>query len=894
MEDLNDKYFLTWPEVLAAGPDLTGGKGWNLGRLDRYGFEIPVGGVLSTKAYLDFVTENNLVQEIEEISRSINLENIGQEEIEKKLNFIREKIKAGDIPLHIKEQLKIWLEKLNILNKPLAVRSSASTEDSIETSFAGVHESFLNVCSFKNILKTIKGCYASLWTVRAVSYRRKMGIPDNKVVPAVVIMEMLEAKASGIGFTCNPHTGAWNDMVISANYGLGESVVGGVIDPDEYHIDPKPALPEIRGKKIGNKEGVTVSREFGGTELISEGHPKYQKFINKKGSQVLSDEHIVEIGLLLLRVLDSLGEGQYHQDIEWVFNGETIILVQARPVTAIPRCTFSGLQKQADIWSNANLKDVMPEVQSTLNWSFYRYSLDNLLTPFFKAVGYEFPPGLKYVRLYQGRVYFNLSAMQWSYYDAFGITPKDLNASWGGHQPEIEVPDPKPYQGIAGLQRIWRMTRLFLIMTQSRRKAQQYVTDINSYVCKSLKNGFGHLDDMEVIRNIDERNRVFKEFAPKVWLVNGDMFSFLIKTLEKDFPGRGRSVANSLLAGKAKITSAEHGYRLLELAQIARNDPAARPFFNSKPFMPEEWRTKLPASSQFRQTFDEYLNKYGHRGIYELEIMNPRWREDQSYLLNFVNYMLVSADYNRMRDEQEKKGTEVWQKVRNRVPFYRFLKVKWLVSQAVKDAEMREMAKSEIVRLYEPVRMICQEIGRRLTERTIVEEQGDVYHCSWPELASILSAKWDGAGLKNLIDERKNKRILLEGLCPPQVLLDEEPKHIADVTNLTGEELVGMSISAGKASGKVRLISHPREANKLKAGDVLIAPSTDPAWTPLFLKSSALVMETGGHLSHGAIVAREYGLPAVANIPGVMRLLKDGQEITVDGDAGKIFLKLSE
>ena len=330
--------------------------------------------------------------------QSATIGNIGEKGIEEKLFLIREKIKAGRISLHIQEELISKLKNIGILDKPMAVRSSATAEDTSGASFAGIHESFLNVRGLDNILSAIKGCYASLWTPRAVAYRRKMNIRDNEVIPAVVIMEMVDAVAAGVGFSCDPRTGREDVVLISANFGLGESVVSGVVEPDEYRLD---YWCEITEKRIGRKEGKTIAGITGGTEFV--------EFAESSVSQVLIGENIRKLGLLILRVFDALGCGEEHQDIEWVFDGKDFTLVQARPVTALPRYTLAGIKNQPDIWSNANFRDAVPMVQSTLNWSLMKLSLNIMITAPFKAIGYQIPPGLRHVRLYQGRAYLNAS-----------------------------------------------------------------------------------------------------------------------------------------------------------------------------------------------------------------------------------------------------------------------------------------------------------------------------------------------------------------------------------------------------------------------------------------------------------------------------------------------------
>ncbi|MDI6908176.1 MAG: PEP/pyruvate-binding domain-containing protein [Thermoanaerobacterales bacterium] len=207
--------FLSWPEAFKAGAGVVGGKGWNLARLDRYGFRIPPGGVFSARSYLEFLVENDLAETLERLAQKITIENIGESAIKEELFVVKQRIESGRVSISLQEGLISKLRHLELLDKPLAVRSSASAEDSDKASFAGILESFLNVRGLDNVLSAIKRCYASLWTPQAVTYRRKMGIRDDEVLPAVVIMEMVEAEAAGVGFTCDPRTGREDVLVLN-------------------------------------------------------------------------------------------------------------------------------------------------------------------------------------------------------------------------------------------------------------------------------------------------------------------------------------------------------------------------------------------------------------------------------------------------------------------------------------------------------------------------------------------------------------------------------------------------------------------------------------------------------------------------------------------------------
>nr|WP_245561139.1 PEP/pyruvate-binding domain-containing protein [Desulfoscipio gibsoniae] len=323
-------------------------------------------------------------------------------------------------------------------------------------------------------------------------------------------------------------------VLISANFGLGESVVSGAVDPDEYRLDP--AL-EITQKIIGRKEGKTIARIIGGTEFVeSAGSPV---------SQVLNDENIRKLGLLIQRVFDSLGCSEQHQDIEWVFDGKDFALVQARPVTVLPRYTFDGLKNQPDIWSNANFRDAAPMVQSTLNWSLLQYLIAGLDIP-----GYQAPPGLKGYRLYQGRLYFNMSIIQWLNFDAFGIAPRLINEFSGGFHPEIEISEKKPYRGIKGLKRLGRLLKVIFLGLRIKKNAPKSFAKVEGFTVALLKENLKSLAERDLINKISETRSAYREFWPVFMsLVSAGDISPLVKGLEKHFPGKGKAMANALMAG---------------------------------------------------------------------------------------------------------------------------------------------------------------------------------------------------------------------------------------------------------------------------------------------------------------------------------------------------------
>lgn len=888
MKRSTGKFVLTWDEAFQGGVQQAGGKGWNLGRLAQYGFQIPSGGVLTTCAYDEFIMHNGLQDRVKNISQSVLVGNLEEPNIQDKLSQLREKIKAGSMPQGIEEELRTMLDSLGILERPMAVRSSATAEDSAKASFAGIHESFLNVRGLSNILESIKGCYASLWSNQAIVYRRKLAIRDDEVVPGVVVMEMVDAQAAGVGFTCDPQTGGWDSLVINANFGLGESVVTGTVEPDTYYLEASPwrALPRLIKRKTGRKEGVTCLKEAGGTQFV--------QTTDYSNQQVLSDENIEKLGLLLLRVFEALGDGDQHQDVEWIYDGREFVLVQARPVTALPRKTFSALKNQADIWSNGNYRDAVPMVLSPLNRRLVMNTIDTILKFNFTETGYPLPEGLQFSRFFNGRLYCNLSALQWATFDGMGVLPSGFNRGFGGHQPEIELKDPKPYKGLSGLKRLWRGIRYVILVNQTTKKATETHAQVQSSIENLTEKGLNHLQDQDFIRLYNELGQIQLEFARKFTFLSAAPsipLGGLLKLLTKFFADRAPMIFNALMVGGATgITSADHGYRLVELTEIARRDTDALRMITSTAFDPVHWEEQLPDGSEFKKAFREFIKEYGHRAVYELDIINPRWKEDPSYLIGIICSTINTADLGKLKAEQKEKLEQVWQEIKARVPSNKQLSIKKLVTKVQEGAAVKEKTKSVEALVVGAYRIIAQELGPRFYKRAILEEPTDIYYCTWPELFTILSGVWEGAGLQALIAKRKAFMKEMESIAPPDIIMGDTPKYSEPATRSSGNFLAGVPVSSGRVSGTARLIRHPDEGSRLQPGDVMVAPSTDPGWTPLFLKASAVIMETGGFLSHGAIVAREYGIPAVVNIPGVMQVINEGMQVEVDGDEGRVFL----
>ncbi|HWJ02316.1 MAG TPA: PEP/pyruvate-binding domain-containing protein, partial [Verrucomicrobiae bacterium] len=561
---------------------------------------------------------------------------------------------------------------------------------------------------------------------------QKMGFADQDVVPSVVIMEMVEAKASGIGFSCNPQTGRLDEIVIEANFGLGESVVGGATEPDQYILNYNLGIIE---KKIGRKQFITIAKGDGGTELV----PASESL--DAGAQVLSDKSMMELSVLTARVFKALGEGEVQQDVEWAYDGTSFYMLQARPVTGQARYTYPALKDQPDIWSNGNFKDACPMVFSAFLHRPMISAVNNLLAVVPKEIGYPALAGRQYCRFFGGRIYLNIALLQWEFFQILGLSPSEVNIQIGGHQQEIQVQKPAIMQRlITGLNTL----RMFQLMMRVQKNAPQLFQGVQRLGQEWQEKDLAGLSDEEMVKALITINTEVEPFA-KIGLLNNNaamLMDMVVKALKKDFGEKAWAIANSLLVGKAKLPSAEQGYRLVELAEIVRADRSAQQYFAAEPFQPVAWDVMLPEDSDFKHRFKEYLADFGHRAVYEADWENPRWREDPTYLLTYIRSIINTADLHRFKDEQQAKAEQALLQYKRKVPFYRRWRINWLLRQAIKGTELREEGKSEVARLMGPSRYLTLGIGQLLKERDLLQEIDDVFHCSFPDIFALLLGYW--------------------------------------------------------------------------------------------------------------------------------------------------------
>lgn len=861
---------LDW-DTAAAQREEAGGKGWQLGLLARYGLPVPDGFVIPASVCRKAVQEAGIAQ----------LAARGNDD--ERLAACRDALARYSLPDGFIALLQGELARRGWLDTPLAVRSSATMEDSEQASFAGIHLTRLNVTGMTALLDAVREVWASLWTPQAVAYRERFGIAHADAAMAVVIMPLLPARAAGIAFSCDPRTGRDDRVIVHAHWGLGESLVGGEADGDEYviHEDLLDTRLSLGGKRIGSKERKTVVQADGGTRNVDT--PR-----DEAAQQVLDDAQALRLGELVRDAAFALNFGRPFYDVEWVWDGERFWIVQARPVTAMARNTYPAIAAQPTIWTNGNSRDIMPLPMSALDWCGVRRLVNELLEAGYRHAGYPLLPGTQRAGCFHGRLYLNLSLLMWEAWDGFGVAPKIINEMAGGHQPEITVP---PDTLRDKLRRIPTFIRFARSTAPVRKHAEQTAAAARTQARK-WKDAALPQDPVACHTLLLDRTRAVRDQGA-LGLMQGSggaSLSMLVGALEKHFPGEANAMAAALLAGGTPSVTAQQGYDLMALAETAARHPEVQAWLTGPDRDDDGWQ-KLDSSHPFRQEFAAFLDRYGHRGVYESYWRHQRWHEAPGYLLDTIAG-LIGTRADDVRARQEKAREQAWQRVRTVMPWHARLLLKFFVHTAMRDSNQRELARSTFAAMSDAVRGQLLHLGRALVERGALADAAHIMELTLSEIGLALRGTTRAEGIANRVADRLAQRTYWEtALAPDVIQVDGPPLALAASTDVSsGKVRIGVAVGAGIARGIARVIRDPREGTRLNQGEILVAPSTDPAWTPLFLKAGGLVMETGGYLSHGAIVAREFAIPAVVNMPGILEQIRDGDVIEVDGSTGRVRL----
>lgn len=879
---------------------LVGGKAANLGEMTQAGLPVPPGFCVTTVAYAAVAEGAGLDAELAELA---TLRPNNATALEQCAAVVRSRLLSAPVPAAISEAITQAYLALGDEGAAVAVRSSATAEDLALASFAGQQDTYLNICGVDAVLDAVRRCWASLWTNRAVQYRASHGIDPRGVQLAVVVQRMVDAQVSGVLFTANPLTGRRRQAVIDASPGLGEAVVSGAVNPDHFVINTTTG--EIVERHLGDKRLIIRALADGGTQKIERTAADNQP--------CLTDETIRALAQLGARV-----EAHYAtpQDTEWAIDDAGVLwLTQTRPIT-----TLFPLPADA------------PTTDDVLRVYFSINVVQGVYRPFTPMGGGVFRYVTSSVALFLGLPQRNVRLAPTVLKEAasrlFVDITLPLRTTLGRNllQRAMQVMEARSAVMIRqlitdprlSLLPVLRPTFLRIVMHLllhsglpknilqvifRPQAAQKRVLGLKTEVRAlgaTLKDGSA-LDQLSRIEQIFIGNmaRIVFGIVPVVFTTAG--FIMLTKKLLAGLMSEDEF--QTVLRSLPYNPTTEMDLSLWTLAQHIHAEPAAEQAMRelTSEQLAQNFRQGiLPPGLQ--QDLVRFLRDYGHRSVAEIDLGMPRWSEDPTYIFNVLaNYLQISkpelapdVQFDRGIREAEAMIIELTRRAK-RKGYLRGLLVSMLLKRARMLMGLRELPKFYFVLLFAQVRATLQSVGETLVNSGCISKSDDIFFLSLAEAREAVQ----GVAMHTLVGERRaNYAQELQRRHIPRILLSDGTEPDGEAGEMqpvlsSDAALKGTPASAGKVTAKARVILEPMGA-RLEPGEILIAPSTDPGWTPLFLSAGGLVMEMGGSMSHGAVVAREYGIPAVVGVHAATERITTGQWITVNGSTGVISIEDKE
>ena len=868
-----NSYILGFQEIDKTKLAMVGGKGANLGELSRIeGIQVPEGFCVTTEAYkaiIENIKEFNSLLDQLSLLKADNREGI--REISAKIRNLIEEI---DIPEDIDQEITSSLAQLGE-NNAYAVRSSATAEDLPTASFAGQQDTYLNIIGKEAILRHIRKCWASLFTDRAVAYRIHNNFGHHKVHLSVVIQKMLFPEASGILFTADPINSNRKVTSIDASFGLGEALVSGLVNPDIYKV--RDGI--IVDKKISAKKIAIYALKEGGTE---------EKNIENEcqNKQTLSDEQILQLEQMGRKIEGYFGRPQ---DIEWCLSENKFFIVQSRPITIL--FPIPDVQDGKNhVYMSFSHQQMMTDAMKPFGLSFFQLGIDDF--PLIQAGGRLFidlahdlatPSGKKIVLMAAGKMdplmhtAIKSIMKRKAFMQSLSRGKKAFSMGSGYFSWALPIKFIKVYRrnDVATVQTLMSQNE------SSIRDMQQRIANL-----------FGD----ELFAFIIEAHKQLKEAMYEgmaVVFVGVYAISWINKKMEK-WLGE-KSAADSLSKSVANNVTSEMGLELLDVADVVRQYPAVMEYFkhaNNENFF-EDLAT-LEGGDAVSKSIQAYLEKYGMRCSGEIDITRSRFSEEPTALIPMILSNINNFEPGAHNAIFEKGLLEAKQKEQDLLNRLEQLlggkqkakKTREMISRLRNFVGYREFPKYLMVWYYWTIKKAIMQEAVKLVQKGVIREKEDIYYLSFEEFREVVRTNQLDY---SIIAKRKEEHEVFEKLTPPRIMTSEGEVVFGeyDTGNIPKGALAGIPASSGTVEGRARVIFRMEDA-ELEEGDILVTAFTDPSWTPVFVFLKGLVTEVGGMMTHGAVVAREYGLPTVVGVENATRMIKDGQRIRVNGAGGYV------
>jgi pyruvate,water dikinase len=825
----------TFAQITPDQLDLVGGKGLSLGLMAGAGLPVPPGFCVTSDAFRKLGDSTEIASEVG-----------------RQVEAAYRALGAGVV----------------------AVRSSATAEDGVSASFAGQQETILGVAGDKAVLDAVARCWASLDSERAVAYRRRHGIDDRGLAMAIVVQRLVASEVSGVLFTRDPLDPEGRRMLVEAAWGLGETVVSGRVAPDRYHLDWET--------------GSALERHVSVKKLMTTADGVREVPAEKQVQPSLTATQLAELASLGRRVEEYYGDAR---DVEWGWAEGRFWLLQARPITTggaaerarIRQEEIASLRARAEpsgtVWSRFNLVEVLPE-PTPMTWSIVRRFMSGRggFGLMYRDLGFDPDPSLDEEGVYDlvcGRPYCNLSReprvlfRQLPYEHPFAVLKA---APHKALYPEAVINPGR------ATWRFWLALPILLpILFWKMSRKELRLTRLSRTLAERLRGAVFPV----FLREIAQESQDLSKHEPPELLAR--LEHWIQRTLYDFARDSLKSSALALVArmkiqkslepslGKARAESA-----MGELTMGVRPDAEA------------DLAGAIQDLAAGRLERDAFLERFGHRGSQEMDLSQPRWLEDHAALDRHLAALSRRGAVSGTGGESEGShpplaGTvaETWDRIASEARLTEPQKAALQTELATLHTYLglRETGKHYLMKGYAVIRRVLLELDRRY------HLSGGIFFLTQNDLPSLVA----GADLSATIAQRRRRWAVALSLEVPQVLFSDDLEAIGRPVTVSGANTMqGVPISAGVAEAPALVLTDPEGAEAPGEPFILVCPSTDPAWVPLFVHARGLVMETGGILSHGAIVAREMGLPAVAGVADVHRRLKTGQRIRVDGSGGLV------
>lgn len=851
---------------------LVGGKGLRLGELSSIqGIQVPEGFCVTTVGYQKAIEQNEAYHALVDRLTLLTVED--REQIGEISRKIRQTILEAGIPSDVASAVAHYLSLFGE-EHAYAVRSSATAEDLPHASFAGQQDTYLNIIGVDSILQHISKCWASLFTDRAVIYRMQNGFDHSQVLLSVIVQRMVFPQASGVLFTADPITANRKLLSIDASFGLGEALVSGIVSADCYKVREG----EIVSKTIATKKLAIYGQKEGGTKT-QQLEPDRQK------AQTLSDPQILQLAGIGRQIEAYFGQPQ---DIEWCLANDTFYIVQSRPITTLYPIPEANDQENR-VYISVGHQQMMTDPIKPLGLSFF---LLTTVAPMRTAGGRLFVDVTNRLASPDGRQMLvnTLGQSEPLVKDALmtiierGDFIQSLPNEKNGQSPDLSKKGTPPWGAQVQIENDPT------IVSDLMKRSQTSIEELKQSI--QTKSG---PDLFEFIReDIQQLKKILFDPQSSALIMAAMNASSWINEKMNEWLGE-KNAADTLSQSVPNNITSEMGLALMDVADVIRPYPEVIKYLQQvKDDSFLKGLIAFDGGQGTRDAITAFLDQYGMRCAGEIDITRTRWSEKPMALVPLILGNIKNFEPNAGKRKFEQGRKEALEKEQELIERLKQLpdgeqkakETKQKIDLIRNFSGYREYPKYGMIHRYFVYKQALLKEAEQLAAAGIIHEKEDIYYLTFEELHEVVRTnKLDEPIIRNRKDEYK----YYEKLTPPRVITSDGEIITGEYKreNLPASAIVGLPVSSGVIEGRARVILD-MEAAELEEGDILVTSFTDPGWTPLFVSVKGLVTEVGGLMTHGAVIAREYGLPAVVGVENATKLIKDGQRIRVNGTEGYI------